>query len=82
MSKEIDVDSSFVGATVKTEIVKKVLKKYKHSEKESNAIAIARALEDSVRDVVLTIDEMQEVVDERKRKLDQRMKARAKKAGR
>lgn len=82
MSKEKDIDSRYIGATVKIEVAVKVIKKYLHEGERSNAKAFARALEDSVRDVVLTADEMQAVADEARVNYAKRMEARALRRGR
>ena len=65
MAKEIDIESRFIGSTVKLEICRKVLKKYRINPGESDAIAYARALEDSVRDVILNVEDEKWILEEK-----------------
>lgn len=77
MSKEKDIDSRVVGSTVKIEIAVKVMKKYLHDGEKSQSLAIARALEDAVRDVQLDADDLQKIADEARVNMFKRMEARA-----
>lgn len=74
--KEPDCDSRVIGSTVKIEIVKKVLKKFLKEGETSQSLAVARALEDSVRDIHLTPEEMFEVAKEAANNRAKRMEKR------
>ena len=64
MSKEPAIDARVIGATVKIEVCKKVERKYRHDAKDSKSTIYARALEDSVRDVALTVEDYREIAKE------------------
>lgn len=82
MSNETDIDRCVIGATIDVEVAQKVLKKYKLSADESNSLAYARALEDSVRDVQLSPEDYtriaQIVADNKTRRLERRQARKAK----
>ena len=65
--KETAIDARVIGSTVKIEIAKKVVKKYRISKEDSLSVIYARALEDSVRGVTLTSSDYQDIADEMKR---------------
>ena len=71
--REKAVDARFVGATVKIEICKKVEKTFRVSPNDSLATIYARALEESVRGVVLTAKDYKEIAQE----IEANKKARA-----
>lgn len=48
------IDARVVGSTIKIETAKKVMRKFLRPGEKSQSLAIARALEDATRDVVLT----------------------------
>lgn len=62
--REKAVDARFVGATVKIEICKKVEKTFRVSPNDSLSTIYARALEESVRGVVLTAKDYKEIAQE------------------
>lgn len=64
MSKEPAIDARVIGATVKIEVRKKVERKFRHDAKDSKSTIYARALEESVRDFVLTVDDYREIAEE------------------
>lgn len=70
--KEKAIDRRMASATVDIEICKKVEKKYRHKEKDSLSVIYARALEDSVRDVVLTAKDYNDIAAEIERNRKQR----------
>ena len=61
MAKEPAIDARVIGSTVKIEVCKKVEEKYRLSKRDSQSTIYARALEDSVRDVVLTAEHYREI---------------------
>lgn len=70
--KEKAIDRRMVSATVDIEICKKVENKYRHTEKDSLSVIYARALEDSVRDVVLSAKDYKDIAAEIERNRKQR----------
>lgn len=62
--KEPAVDARVIGSTVKIEICKKVERKFRLSDKDSLSTIYARALDESVRDVVLTKQDYLEIAEE------------------
>lgn len=59
--REPATDARVIGATVKIEICKKVEKAFRRSPADSMSTIYARALEESVRDVVLTATDYKEI---------------------
>jgi hypothetical protein len=76
MSKEPATDARVIGATVKIEVCKKVEQKYRRDKKDSKSTIYARALEDSVREVVLTVNDYKEIEEEISRNEAKRIKKR------
>jgi len=62
--REPATDARVIGATVKIEICKKVEKAFRRSPADSMSTIYARALEESVRDVVLTATDYKEIAAE------------------
>lgn len=77
MSKEPATDARVIGATVKIEVCKKVERKYRRDKNDSNSTIYARALEDSVRDVVLTAADYLEIAAETAKNRAARARKRA-----
>ena len=81
MAKDPATDARVIGATVKIEVCKKVERKYRHDKNESQSTIYARALEDSVREVVLTAKDYREIADEIDRNRKKREAKRASRKG-
>lgn len=62
--KEPAVDARVIGSTVKIEICKKVERKFRLSDNDSLSTIYARALDESVRDVILTKQDYLEIAEE------------------
>jgi hypothetical protein len=62
--KEQAIDARVIGATVKIEICRKVEVKYRREITDSFSEIYARALEDSVRDVELTVRDYEAIAAE------------------
>lgn len=62
--KEQAIDARVIGATVKIEICRKVEVKYRRDISDSFSEIYARALEDSVRDVELTVRDYEAIAAE------------------
>lgn len=77
MAKEPAIDARVIGATVKIEVCKKVERKYQRDNKDSKSTIYARALEDSVRGVVLTAEDYKEIAEEVARNKKKREAKRA-----
>lgn len=76
--KEKAIDARVVGSTIKIETAKKVLRKFLRPGETSQSLAIARALEEATRDVVLTKQDYLDIAQE----IDMNRKTRAAKRGR
>jgi hypothetical protein len=77
MAKEPATDARVIGATVKIEVCKKVERKYRHEKRDTMSTIYARALEDSVRDVILTTKDYEEIAAETARNMAKREAKRA-----
>lgn len=62
--KEPAVDARVIGSTVKIEICKKVERKFRLNKNDSLSTIYARALDESVRDVILTKKDYLEIAEE------------------
>lgn len=67
------IDARVVGSTIKIETAKKVMRKFLRPGEKSQSLAIARALEDATRDVVLTEQDYIDIAKE----MERNRKARA-----
>ena len=76
--KEQAIDARVIGATVKIEICRKVEVEYRHDVTDSFSEIYARALEDSVRDVELTVRDYEAIAAEVARNQRKREAKRAK----
>ena len=76
--KEQAIDVRVIGATVKIEICRKVEVKYRREITDSFSEIYARALEDSVRDVELTVRDYEAIAAEVARNQRKREAKRAK----
>lgn len=81
MAKEPAIDARVIGATVKIEVCKKVERKYRLEKDDTMSTIYARALEDSVREVVLTAEDYVEIAEETRRNREKREAKREAKAG-
>ena len=64
MAREPATDARVIGATVKIEVCVKVERKFRQKKRDSMSTIYARALEESVRDVILTAQDYQEIAAE------------------
>ena len=76
--KEKAVDKRMASTTVDIEICKKAERKYRVNKSDSLSLIYARALEDSVRDVLLTPEDYEEIAEEIRRNIQQRQDKRNK----
>ncbi len=71
--KETALDAKIIAATVKLEVIKKVIKKYRVEGDTSNSRAYARALEDATREVALTAEDYEDIAKQMKANREKRM---------
>ena len=79
MSGEGDCDKRLLSIRVSLETCRSVEKKYRHEDDTDKGTAFIRALEDAVRDVHLTAEDYQIILDESRENLRKRMARRASK---
>ncbi len=78
--QEPAIDAKAITTTIKLEVYKKVLKKYRMEGDTSNARAYARAVADAVSDVELTEKDYDEIKAMVKANREKRMKNRERRA--
>lgn len=71
--RETALDAKIIATTVKLEVLKKVIKKYKVEGDTSNSRAYARALEDATREVALTAEDYEDIAKQMKANRAKRM---------
>ena len=75
--KEPAVDARVIGSTVKIEVCKKVERKFRLSDKDSFSTIYARALDESVRDVILTTQDYLEIARNQAKRTQKRLNEKA-----